>query len=281
MADLSNQIVGVCRFSYPSDGGFSGPKRSAAELEAFLFSPERLAQRFAMFETLVLPSLAAQSDPDFRLVVLIGEAMPPRWKRRMRGLAEHYRFLRICSLERLGPLVSTRRAFRRGLEGETAFVTGFRIDDDDAVAVDYVARTRALAEMLLHEGQADADRPAVVAFHRGIYWNMVDTEQPFYEFTEKTPLGLASAMITPTDGQVNIFRWNHRRLPAHVRCWTDPDEIMFLRTLHQSNDSDRSVPGSAKPLDSHEVRAMLQARFGIDPDAAWALMEPDQLAARP
>ena len=90
-----------------------------------------------------------------------------------------------------------------------------------------------------------------------------------------------AAMITPADGQVNIFRWNHRRLPAHVRCWTDPDEIMFLRTLHQSNDSDRSVPGSAKPLDSHEVRAMLQARFGIDPDAAWALMEPDQLAARP
>lgn len=273
MAIPSNQIVGVCRFSYPSDGGFSGPELSPAALEAQLFDTARLDRRFAFFETLTLPSLAAQTDMDFRLVVLIGQALPPRHKTRLRALAEAYDFLRICALERLGPLVSTRRAYRRGFHGETDFVTGFRIDDDDAVATDYIARTRQIAELLLRERLADAETPAVMAFHRGIYWDLKSPEQPFYEHFEKTPLGLASAMLTPFDSGVNIYRWNHRRLPAHVRCWSDPVPQMFVRTLHDTNNSDRTVPPAATALNRSDVETALRERFGIDPAKAFALMQ--------
>lgn len=237
-----------------------------------LYAPERLDARFAYFETLTLPSLAAQTDGDFRLVVLIGRGLQMRYKNRLRDLAERYGFLRISQQDPTGPLVSTRKAFRRGLERGAVFMTGFRIDDDDAVAVNYIARTRDVAETLLREGWADADTPAAIAFHRGLYWDMTARDQPFYDFREKTPLGLAAAMLTSVDAQVNIFRWNHRHLPAHVRTWTDPGEVMFLRTLHQSNDSDRSMPPGAVPMATVEARAALQDRFGIDPDAAMALM---------
>ena len=65
-------------------------------------------------------------------------------------------------------LVSTRKGYRGAVREGTEFVTGFRIDDDDAVAVDYIAGTRAVAKSYLEQGWADAETPAVIAFHRGI-----------------------------------------------------------------------------------------------------------------
>ena len=272
MAEEQHQIIGVCRFSYPSVGGFAGPQLAPADLEARLFAPKRLERRFEFFETLTLPSLAAQTDQDFRLVVLIGRGLQMRYKNRLRDLADAYPFLMISQQDPTGPLVSTRKAFRRALLPETGFVTGFRIDDDDAVAVDYIARTRSVAETLLREGWVNGEDPAVIAFHRGIYWDLNAPEQPFFDFKEKMPLGLACAMLAATDAQVNIFRWNHRHLPAHVRCWTDPKDVMFIRTLHQTNNSDRSMPPGALPIETADGMGLLRDRFGIDPDAAMALM---------
>lgn len=272
MGSANNQIVGVCRFSFPSLGGFAGRRLDPDDLENQLYAPNRIEARFRYFETLTLPSLAAQTDMDFRLVVLIGRGLQMRYKTRLRDLGERYPFLAISQQDPSGPLVSTRRAFRKGLQEDTGFVTGFRIDDDDAVARDYIARTRAAADVLLREGWADVDTPAVIAFHRGLYWDLNSPTQPFYDFREKMPLGLAAAMITPVDAQINIFRWNHRHLAAHVRTWTDPTDRMFLRTLHQSNDSNRSIPPGAEPLATPQARDLLATRFGIDPDAAMDLM---------
>lgn len=272
MAGLRHNIIGVCRFSYPSLGGFAGPKLGIKEQQQRLFEPARLERRFQLFETLTLPSLAAQTDMDFVLVVLIGRDLPPRHKSRLRDLVARFPFVRLSQQEPAGPLVSTRKAFRRGLLPDASHVTGFRIDDDDAVGADYIANTRGVAEILLDRGWADADNPVVIAFHRGIYWDMNNPTEPFFEFREKTPLGLASAMLTVVDSPVNIFRWNHRHLPAHIRCWTDPTDIMFLRTLHGSNDSDRKIPPAALPLETDQALGMLSTQFGIDPEKALQLM---------
>lgn len=272
MGTISNQIIGACRFSFPSLGGFAGRRLDPEDLENQLFAPARIEARFRYFETLTLPSLAAQSDPGFRLVVLIGRGLQMRYKTRLRELADQYPFVVISQQDPSGPLVSTRRAFRKGLREDSGFVTGFRIDDDDAVAHDYIARTRAAADVLLREGMADAENPAVIAFHRGLYWDLKMPEQPFYDVRERMPLGLAAAMIAPVDAQENIFRWNHRHLAARVRTWADPTDQMFLRTLHRSNDSNGSIPPGAEPISIPDAKSLLADRFGIDPDAAMGLM---------
>lgn len=269
---FENQIVGVCRFSYLGSGGFEASKLERDQLAEMLYEQSRMNRRFALFETICLPSLAAQTDMDFRLVVLIGTSMPMRFRKRLKALAERYPFLQICALEPNGPLNATKRAYRRGTNDTADFITGFRIDDDDAVAVDYIARTRTVADQLLRLGWADADTPAVIAFHRGIYWDMTDREDPFHDFREIGPLGLASAMVTKRDDQSNMFRWNHRRVAAHVRMWSDPTDRMFLRTLHRHNDSGRSIPPGAVPIPGAEAHEILRARFGLDPEQAMALM---------
>lgn len=268
--DLQNQIIGVMRFSYPAKEGFSASKMEEPALLAHLYAPERLARRFAMLETLALPSLAAQSDMDFTLVIQCGETMPEIYKARLAGLAEQYGFLQPVYLPRLGGFGAAKRSFRRVAAKSATHVTGFRLDDDDAVAVDYIARTRDVSERLLRAGLAEG--PTALAFAKGIYWDMNAPQAPFHEYREPQPLGLASSMITPAALDTNIYRYNHRRLACFVPTFMDPEGHMFLRTLHGHNDSRRSIPPHATPLALEEVRLLLEHRFALDVDAALALM---------
>ncbi|KIT15260.1 glycosyltransferase [Jannaschia aquimarina] len=272
----ANQIIGVLRFSYPAKEGFSVSGLSETDLEAHLYEPERIARRFEYLETITLPSLAAQTDRDFRCVILTGSTMPFRHRKRLRELEARHDFLKVCVMDRMGALAAAKRSFRRGIVGEPTHVTGFRIDDDDAVATDYIARTRDLADRALAAGLAD--RPTVIAFSRGVYWDMHDPAQPFWDFREAQPLGLACAMITTADLPTCIYRYNHRRLPCHVPTLMEPEGIAFLRTLHGHNDSGRSIPPHAQKIRTRQGRKLLTERFGLDAGAALALMPAPPLA---
>jgi hypothetical protein len=269
-----NKIIGVCRFSYLGDAGFETLKGGAEEAARQLYAPGRMQRRFAYFENICLPSLAAQTDPDFVLVALIGDTMPFHFRKRLKRSCDTYPFLRVATLEAAGPLNSTRRAFRRGLdETEADFITGFRIDDDDAVAVDYIEKTRAIADGLIALGWATNEVPAAICFHRGIYWDMNRDEDQFWDFSEVMPLGLASAMVAQPDAMENIYRWNHRKLAAHARCWIDPHDYMFVRTLHGHNDSDRSIPPRARQLPDWQARKLFRERFGLNPKRLVPMMK--------
>ena len=268
---MKNTVVGLCRFSYLAQGGFANAKLSLEDRVAMLFDPKRLDERFAMFETLCLPSLAAQTDRDFCLVVLSSQALPYPAKTRLRALAETYPFLSLAFLPPMGPLISTRRAFRKGWQDGCDYVTGFRIDDDDAVAVDYIARTRQMADRALADGWADGDNPVAISFHRGLYLNLAAPGAPIYDLSEPVPLGQATAMVTAADSTSNVYRWNHRRLAAHVRLQSDPRDLMYIRSFHDHNDSDRSLPPGAVALDDAAARQLVVARFGVDPAALDAL----------
>ena len=268
-----NQIVGVLRFSYPAKEGFAVGNLDPDALEAHLYEPGRLDRRFAYLETIALPSLAAQTDGDFRLVILGGTTLPMRFRTRLRALEEAHPFVKVCFLERMGALAAAKRAFRRGLEdvAEASHVTGFRIDDDDAVAVDYVARTRDIADRVIGAGLAE--QPYAIAFARGVYWDLHDPAQPFHDFRESQPLGLACAMVTTADLPTCIYRYNHRRLPCYVPTYMEPGpDVMFLRTLHGHNDSGRSIPPHAVALPTRKGRKLLRERFALDEAAAMALM---------
>ena len=70
------QAIGICRFSYPALGGFQVEHGSAEDRAAYLYAPARLDERFALFETVALPCLRAQTDQNFEVVVVIGEDFP-------------------------------------------------------------------------------------------------------------------------------------------------------------------------------------------------------------
>ena len=77
-------------------------------------------------------------------------------------------------------------------------------------------------------------------------------------------------MIAHPDSQHNIYRWNHRKLACNARCWIDPHEYMFVRTLHGHNDSDRSIPPGRAAIAGLAGAQAVPGALRAEPQAAAA-----------
>ena len=82
------QVIGICRFSYPALGGFKIEHASTKDRFAFLYHPTRMSERFRFFETICLPRLKSQTDPDFISLIVIADSLPEPHKRRLTRLLE-------------------------------------------------------------------------------------------------------------------------------------------------------------------------------------------------
>ena len=79
------QVIGLCRFSYPALGGFQIDHETVEERIAYLYAEERMEERFRLFETVALPSLRQQTDPEFDLIIVIGDSLPRQHRDRLHG----------------------------------------------------------------------------------------------------------------------------------------------------------------------------------------------------
>ena len=112
---------------------WTGGQGDDPAFEARLYAPDRMERRFRMFEKLALPSLLAQTDDDFRMVFLIGRSLPDLWRDRLTDLIAPLRGARVVALPSMPHYKAIRRAFAMALPDTATHVTGFRLDDDDAM----------------------------------------------------------------------------------------------------------------------------------------------------
>lgn len=252
----SSKIIGLIRFSFPAVDGFD----KALPPEA-LYAPARLAQRFAAFETLTLPSLLAQTDGDFRLGVLVGPDLPGVALARLRALLAPLKQAEIL-IRPPGRNYDVTHAAFAALAAETApqpFLTSFRLDDDDAVDRDFIARLRARVQGLLP--LLGDVRPFVIAGHRG-FWLRFEAGLPVIDAVcERLPLGIGLALTAPWPGGPTIYRRNHRLLPQFFTTLSEVETPSFLRLVHSGSDSAAHASGSRRPLGADEAEAALRPHF--------------------
>ena len=140
------QVIGLCRFSYPAIGGFQVAHESVEERKAYLWAPHRLEERFRLFETIALPSIKAQTDPDFHLIIVIGDDFPAPYVERLAALVEDLPQAEIQP----HPPAHMRTIMKEIMQTARMFpgdpCLQFRFDDDDAVAVDFIASLRSAAQ---------------------------------------------------------------------------------------------------------------------------------------
>ena len=123
------------------DPGFGGFKLlrtsdSFSEYERFLFSEERLAFKFDVFENVTIPSMRAQSDQEFSWIVFAGEQLPADYRDRLVAWQSAIPQLEVEFTSSMASVYSLRFE-----DGEASA----RLDDDDALSPDFVARVRAHA----------------------------------------------------------------------------------------------------------------------------------------
>lgn len=263
------QVIGLCRFSYPAIGGFQVDFDDFQDKLDYLYAPARMEERFATFETITLPPLRAQTDPRFTFLVVIGDSLPDHYRTRLEALLADMPQAVIQS----HPPEQHRQIMKRiinamRLDDGNACLQ-FRMDDDDAVAVDFVDRLRQVSDDI--EDLAERNDLLAIDFNRGFIVRpgaqgvaALETAVPYQT------AGLAMR-VAPSVRQT-IMNFAHHKLGERMTTITLTDKVMMLRGHNDFNDS-RQGP-SAKPhkltLMDADGEALLKDRFNIDCDAVRA-----------
>jgi hypothetical protein len=259
---FKTQIKGVIRFSYLSESGFSVSKQGTDYVREMLFNPARLDRRFTLFETLTLPSLLSQDDPEFQLALLVSDELPTAARDRLADLIDPLPGAQIVSLPQIGHYQAIKTAFAALPDEPGATHTAtLRLDDDDAMHRSVVARLKLLADHNL--AIRDPELPFVIGFNRGYYLDMNSPDLSVTDMFEKTPLGVGLTLVAPLDAPMNIYRRNHRALGEFFDCYTEVAQPMFIRTVHRDNDSQAVATGrTGRRLGRNKAR-ILAEDFGV------------------
>lgn len=257
------QVIGLCRFSYPGEGGFQVEHDNLAERIAYLYADARMEDRFRQFEYVSLPALRNQTDPDFTLVVVIGDQMPARWRNRLEHLLSDMPQAIVRAYPPGPHRTVMQTAINDAKKDPERPCLQFRHDDDDAVAVDFVERLRGVA--LDCAGLVATNRLVGFDFNRGYSAEAgpdgiraVENVMPLY--------GVALGMAVRGGVRQTIMNFGHKKLNRFMPVVSLTDSPMFVRGHNPFNDS-RQKDGVATPnmklLDA-ETRALFKDRFCID-----------------
>lgn len=256
---MKTQIIGLVRFSYIAKNGFRKKFNTLEETRAYLFEPKRMAFRLKMLEKICVNSMRHQTDQDFQLIILVSLSLPTIYLNRIKEIIAPLKGALVIAEPPKWMVQVTQSSFKKIIQPDTDYVINFRLDDDDAVAVDYIASIRETARKLI--AGSLADEPTVIAHSKGIYWDIAKGDDGLRPKTEVRPQGLACAMLTTADLPVSVFRWNHRDLGGYFPLLLLPGPPMFIRSLHLYGDSETVVPRWEAPTDSIDMAEILALRF--------------------
>jgi Putative rhamnosyl transferase len=263
------QVLGLCRFSVPSTGAFQVAHETIDERRAFLYDPKRMALRFTWFEHVNLPGIEAQKDPAFTYVVLVGEDLPEPWRARMEAHAARIPQLVIEYAPPIHHRKACADALARHVDPAAEAIIQFRQDDDDGVATDFVQRLRR--DFRKSRGVFKERGLMALDYNLGI--NLHDKDGAlslvprYHSF-----LGAAFAVCTrPGDGNY-VLDFYHNIIWQQMASVTFPDDFMWARGAHGTNDSGKVSDNWKFNKDPAELRQILRKRFRIDVPAFKAAL---------
>ncbi len=257
------QVIGLCRFSYPALGGFQVEHSSLEERIAYLYDPKRLEERFRTFEAFTLPALKAQTDPDFTFLIVIGESLPNAYRRRLEALVADM----PQAVIQAHPPEQHRQMMQYAINSVRHFdqepCLQFRMDDDDAVAVDYVAKLRAAAQ--------DVRKLSRQYRHFAIDFNQGFIARPGPDGIAATPTNApyttaALALVIKPNVNLTIMNFAHAKVGQKMPTVTFSGEDMLVRGHNDFNDSRQKSgvkPVKLTLLDA-EGEAHFRNRYNID-----------------
>ncbi len=259
------QVIGLCRFSYPGIGGFQVEHENLQARIDYLYAPKRLEDRFRTFETITLPPLRAQTDPDFTLLIVIGESLPKPWHDRLADLVADMPQVVIQSHApgRHRPVMQAAINSIRQFDKQPCLQ--FRMDDDDAVACSYVERLREAAQDVRKLSRKH--RYLAIDFNQGFIASPGPAGLRATPTTTPYTTAALAVMLKPSEKRT-IMNFAHAKVAQNMPTVTFSGQDMLIRGHNDFNDS-RQKPGvrpvdllPLSPADEDHFRAI----YNIDAD---------------
>ncbi len=256
------QVIGLCRFSYPAIGGFKTEHDSPEERARFLYAPERLDERFRLFEMFTLPSIRTQTNDDFTFLIVIGTDFPAEREEQLRALTADIPQIVIQA----HPPGRHREVMARAINSvrdKGKYSIQFRLDDDDAMGVGFVHKVRNM--LFQHFPLFEGSRHVALAFTRG--WNATGTPEGILAEPAKANYPTAAlAIVFRPDVDLTVMNFAHHEVWQHMPTITRVDNDMFIRGVNGFNDSGDRI-GQEMTLLTREQEDRFQRAFGVN--AEW------------
>lgn len=225
-------IYGHVRFSfYGSTDTRARPDEDGVALGR-LYDETRMARRFFLFENLTLPSLLNQTDRAFKTVIMSSSVMPDRFKQRLAAVAARLpgAVVEFSEHQRGDLAFSKFMAEAAGYKGRASSVH-FRLDDDDAMAVNFISRLRHVSRVLSPSTH--------ITFPTGIFLFPARPDTPEGVSMVRQHFLAAQGLATVNGGgfHKNPFQMMHGNVWTRWPVVSDPSFVAYVRTQHFDNDT--------------------------------------------
>jgi len=243
-ADVLTHVIQT-RFNLATPGREHAIRNRAGWLEG----------RFAMFQDICLPAMAAQTCTDFTWIVYFDKDTPQAFKDRIEELRGVVPFVPYYT--GLFQAEGWNRSIGEVLDARTPLLLTTRLDNDDALASDYVARAQEAA-------RAHADKvPLSLNFAQGF----IRTETAVYEVTHPSN-AFFSRLSRWDDDMRTAMSILHMTIADHGAVVQLGGQGAWLQVVHGDNVSNR-VRGRRVQVD--RVTGLFDPRplAGLRPASPW------------
>lgn len=270
MNNLFEPVIGICRFSFCGRGDWAAYATVDADTDLDLlhlqqaerlYDDARMALRFHLFETFLLPSLKAQTDPNFVLLILTSDILPAKHLRRLRALCDSDDRLQLIVSDETTVHAAIRPEIARLNSGLSRPLVQFRIDDDDCLSHDYVHELRRYMQRLGDVMPVAYSRSngLVVTAYAGEETQIYRATLPF------NSMGTAIRI----SGDRTIFSFGHEKLLKRFPAMVDNAGMGFLSIKIDGHDSrpvslaDPAFRRTHVPVAEDQTETILSKWFGF------------------
>lgn len=155
--------------------------REEPDKTELISDPGWLGHRFGLFEEFCLPSVAAQTVPEFTWLIFFDEATPGPFRQRIEQHAQTVPNLRpVYVVEHSQAVVA--EVLSHFVHGSASHVITSRLDNDDAVSRDYIER---IQRAFSHQDCEVLNFPYGIVWHKGRAYLHHDPSNAFATLVEK------------------------------------------------------------------------------------------------
>ena len=227
---MEPDIFGYMRFSYlgRSDAKLARSTDDLERRKQVLYAPERLKERFYFFEKICLPSLRWQTDKNFRFAIFTSPELPKKYRKRLAKAVKSVPQIEIVYDK--NPILN--RAIDSWIRKQAAVHTQrtlhFRLDDDDALASDFIATLRSNMARVPDRGLIS--RPSGL-----LLIQTSDGAELLAKFEPNIAIGFA--VVNPPGHIHNPYDLKHG---GHYRIAPSlilPGPLAYIHTAHAQSDT--------------------------------------------
>jgi len=204
-----------------------------------------LTHRFDLFENFCLPSVTAQSQNDFIWLIEVDERTPERWLSRLNEGLASWRGKAVivpATEDHAAQLTDAVARIAADLQADRVITT--RMDNDDAIAGNYLSDVADTCRGLRSEGTFVIDYPCGCQFDRSGIFAVTLRMNPFL------------SVLSSRSDLRTAFYTRHRKMAQAGTVievmGNQPDPAMWMQVFHSRNLKNRH-PKKQVPIDENRV----------------------------